>query len=247
MSLPRLLDDLRAVEPRAQRADAGLEQPCSFFAAWYSKFSERSPNSRAFLIAATTSTRRGPSSSASSSRSASACFSVKLLAVYHFDPPPAARGVDEPRPGDLHARRLVVLDSAVQTRDAADVGLLLRQDERDAGAATTGPAGAADAVRVRVRLFGRIVVDHVGDVLDVEPARGDVGGDEGAHLARVELRERPLALGLPLVAVDRDRVDVVAAQLLDEPVGTGLGAHEDEREPAFVLVEQVDERLHLRI
>ncbi len=29
-------------------------------------------------------------------------------------------------------------------------------------------------------------------------------------------------------------VDVVAAQLLDEPVGAGLGAHEDEREPRIV-------------
>ena len=62
-------------------------RPCSFFAAWYSKFSERSPNSRAFLIAATTSVRRGPSSSASSSRSASACFAVSCL--YHFERPPA--------------------------------------------------------------------------------------------------------------------------------------------------------------
>ena len=62
-------------------------RPCSFFAAWYSKFSERSPNSRAFLIAATTSVRRGP-------------FELlELLAerlrllrgeplVYHFDPRP---------------------------------------------------------------------------------------------------------------------------------------------------------------
>src|SRR4051794_28841128 len=52
-------------------------RPCSFLAAWYSKFSERSPNSRAFLIAATTSVRRGPSSSSTSTRSASACFCVR--------------------------------------------------------------------------------------------------------------------------------------------------------------------------
>ena len=35
-------------------------RPCSFFAAWYSKFSERSPNSRAVLIAWTAAFRRGP-------------------------------------------------------------------------------------------------------------------------------------------------------------------------------------------
>ena len=41
-------------------------RPCSFFAAWYSKFSERSPNSRAVLIACTAALRFGPSRSASS-------------------------------------------------------------------------------------------------------------------------------------------------------------------------------------
>ena len=108
-----------------------------------------------------------------------------------------------------------------------------------------GAAGAADAVRVDVGLLGRVEVDHVRDVVDVEAARGDVGCDERPHLAGVEPRERLLALRLALVAVDRDRVDVVAAQLLDEAVGAGLRAHEDEREPALVVVQQLDQRRHL--
>ena len=112
------------------------------------------------------------------------------------------------------------------------------------GAAAAGAAGAADAVRVGGRLLGRIEVDHVRDVVDVEAAGGDVGRDERAHLAGVEAGERLLALRLRLVAVDRDRVDVVAAELLDEPIGAGLRAHEDEREPA-VVGQQVDQRLHL--
>ncbi len=94
-------------------------------------------------------------------------------------------------------------------------------------------ARAADAMGVDVGLLGRIEVDHVRDVVDVEAARGDVGRDERPHLAGVEALERLLALGLTLVAVDRDGVDVVAAKLLDEPVGAGLRADEDEREPAL--------------
>ena len=35
-------------------------RPCSFFAAWYSKFSERSPNARAVAIASTAAFRCGP-------------------------------------------------------------------------------------------------------------------------------------------------------------------------------------------
>ena len=47
-------------------------RPCSFFAAWYSKFSDRSPKPLAVEIAWTTSLRRGPSSWASSD--SSRCF-----------------------------------------------------------------------------------------------------------------------------------------------------------------------------
>jgi len=39
-------------------------RPCSFFAEWYSKFSDRSPCARATAIASTIALRRGPSSSA---------------------------------------------------------------------------------------------------------------------------------------------------------------------------------------
>jgi hypothetical protein len=42
----------------------------------------------------------------------------------------------------------------------------------------TGAAGAADAVDIIVRMPGRVEVEHVADALDVEPARGDVGGHE---------------------------------------------------------------------
>ena len=106
-------------------------------------------------------------------------------------------------------------------------------------------AGAADAMRVDVRLLGRIEVDHVRDVVDIESACGHVGRDEGLDPARVEVRECLFALRLPLVAVNRDRVDVVAAQLLDEAVGARLGADEHEHEPALGVVEQFDERRDL--
>src|ERR687890_539337 len=127
-------------------------RPCSFFAAWYSKFSERSPNSRAFLIAATASVRRGPSSSSSSVRNASACFSVSLspawslmLQFLPLRPPSAPRRVDEARARHLHAGLLERLGLALEARDAAHVRLLLREHERHRGARTARAAGAARA------------------------------------------------------------------------------------------------------
>src|SRR5581483_4509568 len=158
---------------------------------------------------------------------------------------PAPRGVDQLRLGERKACFLVGLDLPLQARDARDLGLLLRQHERDPDAAAAGAAGPAHAVRVDVGLLGRIEVDDVRDVVDVEAASGDVGRDERLHLAGVEARKRALALRLALVAVDRDRVDVVTAQLLDEPLGTGLRPDEDERKTTIVLLEQIDERGHL--
>ena len=64
---------------RAGRAGCVIRRssrPCSFLAAWYSKFSERSPKPRAVAIASTIAARFGPSSSASSASSCSFWASV---------------------------------------------------------------------------------------------------------------------------------------------------------------------------
>ena len=59
------------------------------------------------------------------------------------------------------------------------------EGDRDTGAA--GAAGAADAVHVGLLVLGALVVDDVGDVVDVDTAGGDIGGDEHVDLARAEL------------------------------------------------------------
>ena len=129
--------------------------------------------------------------------------------------------------------------------EPADVAALLRQDERDAGAAAARAAGAADAVDVVVVALRRIEVDHVRDVVDVEAAGGNVGRDERRDAAGLELSERALALVLREVAVHRDRPDVVLAlELARELVGAVLRPHEDEREAA-VGAELLDEALEL--
>ena len=66
--------------------------------------------------------------------------------------------------------------------------------------------GAADAVHVRRVVLRRIEVDHVRDVVEVEPARGDVRRDERRHVAAAEPRQRALARALRHVAVQRRRL-----------------------------------------
>ena len=62
--------------------------------------------------------------------------------------------------------------------ELADVGLLLGEDEGDARAAPAGPAGAADAMHVVLIRPRRVEVDHVRDVVDIEPACRDVCRDQ---------------------------------------------------------------------
>ena len=67
--------------------------------------------------------------------------------------------------------------------DLAHVGVLIAEDEGHPGAVAAGARGAPDAVDVGVAITGRVEVDHVRDVVDVDAAGGDVGGDERVDLA----------------------------------------------------------------
>ena len=58
-------------------------------------------------------------------------------------------------------------------------------------ARAAGAAGAADAVRVGLLVLGRVEVDDVRDVVEVEPAGGDVGRDQRRDLAGLEARRAP--------------------------------------------------------
>ena len=53
-----------------------------------------------------------------------------------------------------------------------------------------GAPRAADAVDVDLLVLGALVVDDVGDVVDVDAAGGDVGGDEDVDLAVTEGAQR---------------------------------------------------------
>ena len=62
--------------------------------------------------------------------------------------------------------------------------------------------------------------------LDVQAARGDIGGNQHRHFSFFELSERPRACGLAFVPVDRGRGNAVLLELLGEAVRPVLGARE---------------------
>ena len=115
-----------------------------------------------------------------------------------------------------HRRRFGSLVAApveredAQPRQALDgaQGVALRSvAQRNRLAGPPGARGAADAVDIGLGDLGQLEIDDMADVVDIDAARGDVGGDERARLARAERRQGALALALALVAVNGERAD----------------------------------------
>src|SRR5699024_6983341 len=83
--------------------------------------------------------------------------------------------------------------------------------------------------QVGLVLGGRVGVHDEADVVDVDAAGGDVGGDEGLDAAGVERVHVAGAGVLRQVAVQVDRRDAHADELLGQLLRAVLGAGEDDR------------------
>ena len=137
---------------------------------------------------------------------------------------------------DLH------LDDAF---DVAQISALRRIAEADGDAFTTGAGRAANTVDVRFRLVRQLEIDHMADMVDVDPAGGDIGCHQHARLAGLEHFERPLAGILRLVAVNSFRRDAGLGQVLGDAVGAMLGAGEDDDAVERDIFQQIAEKLAL--
>src|SRR5688500_13564021 len=123
-------------------------------------------------------------------------------------------------PQDLQAARALVRDGrGADARQPSpdgpfDVGQKSRLAGPDQGDRHTGPPrspGPADPMDIGVGVRGNVVVDDVRDVLDIEAASGDVGGDEDVDVALAEPRHDPVPLLLGHAAVECAGVVATAA------------------------------------
>jgi hypothetical protein len=117
---------------------------------------------------------------------------------------------------------------ADQSLDRADIIELLVIAERKGDPAGAGPGRAPDAVNVCLGHVGDIEVDDVRDVVDIDPARGDIGGDEHRHPARLETVQGASPSVLALVAVDCPCPDTRLSQGPDQLVSTVFRSGEDQ-------------------
>ena len=82
----------------------------------------------------------------------------------------------------------------------------------------------------------------MGDLVHVDAARGDVGGDQHAQLAGLERLKRALALRLALVAVDGPSLDAAGLQIGRDLVGAVLGLGEHQAAGEARIAEQLGQQ-----
>ena len=126
--------------------------------------------------------------------------------------------------------------------DALEQLFLVRRDQRNGFTAAPGTASTADAVYVVFLDVGQLEVDHMGQLVDIQTAGGDIGGDQDAHLVGLEVGQSLGAGVLALVAVNRGSRQAVLFQILGQTVGAVLGPGEDQHLLPGTLGDQVREQ-----
>src|SRR5450756_750344 len=81
---------------------------------------------------------------------------------------------------------------------------------------------------VVLRLERQLVIDDVGQVCDVQAARGHVRGNEDLDEAASERLEGASSLRLAAVAVDRGSTHAASIQVRSQSAGLDLAAGEDQ-------------------
>jgi len=74
--------------------------------------------------------------------------------------------------------------------------MILRRDKTDCVPDRQRAPGPADAMNVILRVHREVVIDHVGNPIHVNSARGDVRGNKDSHCARLEILQCPEPLVL---------------------------------------------------
>ena len=133
-----------------------------------------------------------------------------------------------------------------------DVGLDLRQrlrvdlaGEADRVAFQAQARGAADAVHVVFGIKGQVEVVHVADRVDVQAARGDIGGDQDLEVGTLELGQQALPLFLRHIAGQHANAIAGFFQRTTDALDPGLGVDEHHGAVGVGARQQADQQRQL--
>ena len=100
--------------------------------------------------------------------------------------------------------------------------------ERIGHAFRAGSGRPSNPVDIAFRFVWQLEIDDMGDTVDVDAARGDVGCDKNPQPVGFKSVQGPLTGCLRFVAVNGRGLDTGLAQLLCHPVRPVLGPREDD-------------------
>ena len=115
----------------------------------------------------------------------------------------------------------------------------------DGVTAVASPAGATDAMDVILGLVRQVKVHHMGQLVNVDAAGGDVGGHQDPELTALETRQGTGTRPLALVAVDRRRRHPLSREAIGDAIRPVLGAREDEHLLPVIAGDQMAEQIRL--
>jgi hypothetical protein len=113
------------------------------------------------------------------------------------------------------------------------------------GDGDTLAAGPADAVHIGVGGTGDVVVDHAGELLDIQAAGGDVGCHQKVDATAAQPAHDAIALGLVHATVQRFGAVATPVQGLGELLDLVPGAAEDQRSRGRLHVQHPPQRRRL--
>ena len=126
--------------------------------------------------------------------------------------------------------------------DFLEVGALFPVAERNCDALVASPRRAADPMDVALGDVRKFEIDHMGDEIDVDAARCNVGGDERSNAGRLERGKCGFALSLALIAVNGGSGNSCVLEVLCNLVGATLRAREYQRPLHGVIAEEFDKK-----
>lgn len=141
----------------------------------------------------------------------------------------------------LEEARNLLVGLLEQVDELTDDTAVATVEEGSGNTCVTGTTGTTDTVDVVINIGGKIIVDDVSDVRDIQATGSNGGGNEDRALAVAEELKGALTLTLSAVAMNRGGREVLVDQEVRQRIGHALRLNKDESEAAGVGVEDIEE------
>lgn len=129
-----------------------------------------------------------------------------------------------------------------QFLDILEEWFFLQGTEGEGVTAGSGTTCAADTVYIGLRYFGQLIVDHMGEVIDVDTPCGNISCHKDAGRAAFKITQCILPGTLGFIAMDRFSLDALFGQELAQFIRTVFGPGKDQGRFDAIIIQHVFEQ-----